>query len=160
VDEGLTPASTADVYRATKASHAAAHAVVAEALELPVTLLTLSPSETRHDASCAILVPAARTDDLRRRLAVQAIAGNASESVSGWVGRQWWRSGGPDDRDAFRLLVASLPPGLDRPETLWRMARLLVRWQRRTIERVAAELLARDTLDGDGVRALIPWAPR
>ena len=144
-----------------EAHHEAAHAVVAEALELPVMLLTLGAYEPPHHAVCRIAVPADQGYDMRRRLAIQAIAGNASESVAGWAGRQWWRSGArSEDRDAFRELVATLSPVLDRPETLWRMARLLVRWQRPTIKRVAAELLARETLDGHEVRALITWAPR
>jgi hypothetical protein len=143
-----------------EAHHEAAHAVVAEALRLRVTLLTIGAYEPPFHPLCRITVPAHQTHDVRSRLAIQTIAGNASESVARWAGRQWWRSGrGSEDRDAFRALVATLSAELDRPDTLWKMSRLRVRWRRRTIARVAAELLTRETLDGHEVRALIGWAP-
>lgn len=126
------------------ARHESAHAVLAERLGFPVEYLTLGSGNTTDMAACHFGAPDDPDLGERTRLALVVIAGHAYGELAGWDDGYGDLVGWNDPDDPFRLpdhddraKFATLVRTIDRDkDTVWRMARLLARWNRTTIERV------------------------
>ena len=127
------------------ALHEAAHAIIGEALGSPVVFVTLSgrPESERSVPYTSSLYPGGPRRHERR--AIVALAGHAAD------GRDWRHAGECGDcADARKAAGYVTGSDLDH---LWAIARRLVKWNRPAIERLAAALLAEETITGDRVRA-------
>lgn len=146
-----------------EAHHEAGHAVAAEAVGHSVVLLTLDAYGV-HGAGyafCRIALPTPNGSETLRRLVIYSLAGPATDYLLGYSRGTWQHSarnpGGhlTDDRRVARELAGTLTPPDNDSERLWRLTLRLVRLKRAAIERIASELLRRETLSGDDVRELI-----
>ena len=141
-----------------EALHEAAHAIIAEALDAPVLFVTLGArrdSEYSHPLTRHV-EPSYQVWRRHERVAIVALAGHAAD------GRDWRRvrdAEGCGDRAGAREAAERVTDTRAERDALldhlWAVARWLVKRNRRAIDRLAAELLAEETITGARVRAIL-----
>jgi hypothetical protein len=140
-------------YTQQRAYHEAAHAVMAVRLGFGVESMSMGSSDPSDLPVTMFEHPSEPDSSERLRMALVLIAGHAYEDLEGWdEGYDGYGMPDHDDRVKFVALVATI----DKPaDTVWRMARLLVRWNKPAIDRVAVALLEERLLPGAVVRGLM-----